>query len=635
MSSSQEPNSFVAGVGLLPSFTAYRNPTVYLPLNVTKRNSTAQPRNYRRTCRDWDPRLAIRGGGVVGASCPLLQAECLFDVQYHFVPLEVEKEPHNTKSVFLAGSPRIADRATNREPPTARGHNFPRPETQRDACPETPRTRVFIYEPSIHDSLMSSQASIPSVTLPPKLRPHGPRHLEMTMSDSVTSIRGPIIPSAVSNDCPSTLATLGVVNSHLSPRNSPATSARKRTHSGRTLDRGSNRSEDISVITLPSFVEHERRTSTPSPILTLPGLLMVEGVGSHPSSRQSSPLYHLPRSPGRVANITTPTTPCSATYPRRNFPSPSLLVPDWQPHPLYRTRSPTRRAGARRESSIAKLKSEVRSEAVWMVQPVTPETSRQPGTNRPRLDALSPLRISTRAYPLLGSHDSLSMGNQPPSYEERDTGVVSHGPPWSFPPRPSPSETLRAEPGDTSPALPTSDAAEPSPSYLSPVPDSNSPSSCSSPDERRIRAVSPNRSSTSTFPSVSAFPSPPGFAPGSRDGTTLVVSNYPTYLRAFSTATLWENNPVGSVETASPNEGHTLTSLPDAEAPLPMPTVNSRSVLNGHLHPELVGGDGTSVWPGVHSRISSMRRLSRTPSGPRQMSHGQTAPRSRTHPPSA
>jgi len=97
MFSSQEPNSFVAGVDVLPSFAAYGD---HPSLNVTNRNTATQPRDYRRNRCDWDPRLAIRGGAGVGASCPLLQAECLFDVQYHRVLHETEKELHNTRSVF-------------------------------------------------------------------------------------------------------------------------------------------------------------------------------------------------------------------------------------------------------------------------------------------------------------------------------------------------------------------------------------------------------------------------------------------------------------------------------------------------------------------------------------------------------
>ena len=483
---------------------------------------------------------------------------------------------------------------------------------------------------------MSSQTSLPSVTPPPKLRTHGPRHPEMAISNSVISIRGSVTPSVVLSDFPPALGTLEVVHSHLTPRDSPATSESKEAHSGGTLHHNSNPSEDMSVITLPSFVEHERRTSIPSPILTPPGLLMVEGVRSLPSSRRSSLLSNSPRSSGRVANITTPTTPYSATYPGRDFPSPSVPVPDWQPHSPYWTRSSTRRAGIRHESPTAKPKSDVQWEPARIVQPGTSETSIQLGTNRLRLDTLSSLKIPTRRSPLWRGRHSKSMGDKPPSYEARNTVVVSHNSPWLVQPRPSPSETLRApvEPGETSSALSTTDAAEPSPSYLSPVPSSSdSPSLYSNPDERGARADSRDRSSTSTVPSVSAFPPPPGFTQGSSGGTLLVTTNYSTPRQPFPTATLWENNPVGSVETAPPNEVQTQSPLPAAETPRPMSTVNSRSILNGHLHPELMGRDGTSIWSGVYSRISSMRRLSRTPSGPRQMSHGQKIQRSLTHSP--
>ena len=628
MFSSQEPNSFVAGVDVLSYFTAYGDPAAHTPLNVTKRNTTTQPRDYRRTCCDWDPRLAVRGGGDVGASRPLLQAECLFDVQHHRVLHKAEKEPHNTRSVFSA----YPELLTHREFITAPNHRPPRLETHRDAYPETPRT-IYICEPSMRDSLISCQKSIPSVALPPKLHTHEPQHPDTAMSNSVISIRGSITISVVSNDSPSTLGTLGLVH----PRDSPVTSERKVTHPGRTLDHSSNPSEDMSVITLPSFVEPERCTPIPSPILTPPGLVMVEDARSLPSSRQSSPLFHSSRSPGRVADIMTSTTPSLTTYPRRDFPSPTLPVPDWRSHSPHRTRSSTRRAGMRRELSIGKSKSEIQVQPSRVAQPGIPGTLRQLRTNRPRLGTLPPLKIPTRTSPLLGGGDSQPMGDRPPSYEERDTGVVLHDRSWLVPPRPSPSDTLRGpvDPEDTSPALSTDGAAGPTLSTLSPAfSSSNSPSSYSSPHERRVRVVSRNRSSTSMIPSVLAFPSPPGFTPGSRDGALLVVSSYSTPRQPFPTATLWENNPVGSIETASPNEGQTLTPLPDAETPQTMPTVNSRSILNGYLHPELMGRDGTSVWSEVYSRISSMRRLSRTPLGPRQMSRGHTALQSRGHPPS-
>ena len=114
MFSSQEPNSFVAGVDVLPSFTAYGDPTARPSLNVTKRNTTTQSRNHMRTCCDWDPRLVICGGGGVDASRPLLQAECLFDMQDHRVLHKAEEEPYNTRSVF-SGYPRFANRGSHRK----------------------------------------------------------------------------------------------------------------------------------------------------------------------------------------------------------------------------------------------------------------------------------------------------------------------------------------------------------------------------------------------------------------------------------------------------------------------------------------------------------------------------------------
>lgn len=457
------------------------------------------------------------------------------------------------------------------------------------------------------------------------------------MPNSAISIRGSITPTVVSNNRPPALGTLGTLLPHPSPQSFLAPSEGKGAHSGGTLDHRSNPSENMSVITLPSFVEHEHRSSIPSPILTPPGLSMVKGVRSLPSSRRSSLLFHPSRSPGGVANSTSPATPRSEAYLRRDFPSPTLPVPDWRPHPPHRTCSSTRWAGARRELGLVKPKSEAQTEAMKVVKPRTPETLGQTRASPPRPNTLPPLKIPTNAPSLPGDYGSPSLGVRPPSYEGRDVEVVPHTSPQLVPPRLSPHETLRgpAGPRVTPPAPYINDTTEPSRLYLSPVPSfSNSQSSCSSHDEGRARVVSQARSSTSTVPSVSAFPSPPGFRPAARRNAMLFVNDYSTSRQPFLPATLGENNPVGSVETTSPNEGQTLIPLSDADTLRPMSTVDSLRVFNGHPHPELMGRDDLSVWSGGPSSTPSMRRLTRIPLGPRQMSHGPTPVQGRRQPPS-
>ena len=427
----------------------------------------------------------------------------------------------------------------------------------------------------------------------------------MATSSSVVSTRGSITPSVVSSGCAPTSGVPGVLHSHPSPRKLPTPPERKVTYSGGTLYCGSNLSEDISTITLPSFVEHEHHGSIPSPMLAPPELPMAEGVRSPPSPRRSSLHSQPPRSRSRVTNITAPTTSPSKTHLGRDFPSPSLLVPDRQSHLPHRTRSSSR---IRHELAVAELKS-----VVQVVQPGTPETSTQPRMNHSHPNTLLPLKIPTHTPFVLGDHDSSSMDGRPPFFTERG---ASHDHPRLVPLQQSPHETLWGHAESS-----TNDAAEPSPPYQPPVVGFSS--SCSNPDERCPRAVSQTRSSLSTVPSVSAFPSPPDFTPGPRDNASSIISDYSTSGQLFPLAILWENNPVRGVETASLNEGKTPT--PDADlAPRPVPTINSRSIVNRHLHLGSTGREDASARAGVPTRISSLRRLSRMPLGPRQMSGGLT-----------
>ncbi|KAF9644243.1 hypothetical protein BDM02DRAFT_1049103 [Thelephora ganbajun] len=496
----------------------------------------------------------------------------------------------------------------------AHDHVPTHPETQRDVYLETPRDRIYSFGPSIQGGQMSSPKSLPSLTPPPMLRTRGPQNPEMAMPNHVVSVRDFVTPSVTSNNCAPTSRVSEVPHSYPSPPKFPIPLERTAIHSDRTLDRNSNLSEEISIITLPSFVEHERHNSIPSPILVPPNLAMVEGMRSLPSPRQP-PSFQSSRSRSRVTNTVEPITSSSETHLMYDFPSPSS-VPHRQSHLPHRTRPlSSRRAGVRHELATAKLKPVAQAEAVKIVRPGTPEASKELRANHLPRDALSPLTIPTYT----------SLCGRRPSCVEPDAGVVFRDSPRLTSPREVSPVSAGLE--GASPTHPMDNTTEPSPSYQSPVLNfPNSPSSYSSPDEKRSPAISQARSSMSTVPSVSAFPSPPDFPPGHRDKTLSFLSNRLTSGRPFPPVTLWENTSTRGVETASPNEGEVSTPLLNADAPRPMPTINSCSALSKHPHAEFTGGGGMSVRSTVSSRISPMRRLSRIPLGPRQMSGGPTSP---------
>ena len=430
------------------------------------------------------------------------------------------------------------------------------------------------------------------------------------MSNSVISITGPTTASVVSNNGIPVLGAPGTLDPWLSPPNFLTTLDGKMSYSNRALGRRSNPSEYMSTITLPSFVEHERRNSTPSSMHMPPNLPMTGGMRSLPPARRSSLPFQPSRSRSRVASTTGSTTPSSETHLRYDFPSPPLPPPH---HHRPRIPSP-RQAGLRRESTTAKQQSADRTETVGVAQLGAPEALKQPIMSRLRPDHLSPLKVQTRTLSL-GDYDSPTTGDQSPSHKKRDGGGMSHSP-RLIPLRPSPHETLEVP-------SPMNDGAEPSQSHQSPV--LGLSNAYSNPDERRARTISQARSSMSIALSVSAFPSPPGYTTVPWDNTLPVVSNYPMSNRPFPPVTLWENTSARRVETASPSEGRASPAL-GAGVLWPMSTISSRSTFNRHLHPELTDRDNMPIMSGVYSRASSMRRLSRMPSGPRQMSGKQTAP---------
>ena len=594
---SHESDTFAAPVDLLLSLTTADNRIARPSLNIAKQNVVTQPRDNRRHRCDWDVGLAICGGCGAHPSHPLLQAELLLGMQHYHMFLEVEKEPHHTRSVFPE-SCWIADWISHHELFTVDGHGSPRLRTQQGGFSETPRAGAYLFETFIQDGRMPSQISLHSPTPPPELYARGPQHPEMTTSNLLVSVRGSATPSAVSNNCAPSFGAPGVVDSYPSPRKFLIPLGRKE----------SNLSEDVSIITLPSFVEHESRNSIPPPMLTPPDLSVIEGARPPSSSRRSSPLSLPSRSRNRATSTTRPTAPPWETHFRHDFPSSSLLVPDRQSHPPHQT-----------------LSRWAQAEALRVVQSGTMENSRHPRTNRLRPGALSPLKIP--GHTSSGGYDPLSTGDQLPSYKKRGARPVSRDPLRLVPPQPSPRETPRGpvELEDTPPALFMKDATKPSP-YRSPALGfSNSPSSYSSSEERRAHSVSQARSSTSTILSISAFPSPPDFTPGPGANTLFTVKSYSTSGRPSSSATLWKNDPVRGVEIASPNGGQASTPLPDANTRQPMSIVDSRPVLNRDPHPVFIGKDYMPVRSGVPSRVSSMRRLSRMPLGPRQMPDGPTS----------
>ena len=111
-------------------------------------------------------------------------------------------------------------------------------------------------------------------------------------------------------------------------------------------------------------------------LLTRPGLrrprrtLPVQGL-THPSKTSTLPRPNLPQS-GTTLGFSSICARwmwwgwnrCKghlATYPRHNFPGPTLPVPDWRLHSPHRTHSLTQQAGMRRKLSIAKSKSEIQA----------------------------------------------------------------------------------------------------------------------------------------------------------------------------------------------------------------------------------------------------------------------------------
>ena len=453
------------------------------------------------------------------------------------------------------------------------------------------------------------------------------RSPEKARSNPVVSNQGSMTPSVIPNNCASTLGAPGILHPHPLSKNLPMPPEGKTIHSGGTLDRRSDLPEDTLIITPPSFAEHRYPDSIPTPVPTLWNPPIFEGIRSLPTSGRSVP-FQPSRSRGRVTNIMAPTTPSLERYLMDDLPSLSSSVPDRQPHLFHKTRpSSSRRAGVRRESATAKLKSVAQAEAVKIVQPGTPEPSIQSEMSHSCPDAPSPLKIPTHTLSFLGDYNSTSVGDQSRSYEERDAGAGSYDSPRLVLLQPSPHKALRLSAGFKGAPQPLS-VSEPSPSYHSPTLGSfNSSASCSSPDERCSRITSQARSSVSTTPSPSAFPSPPDFPPGLRDKALSIITSYSTSSRTFPSAKLREGDFVRGIETTSPNESQVSTPFPDADGSRPVSTANSRSVLSEYLHPEFAGRGKISVRSRGSSRTSSTRRLPRVPLGPRKMADRPRSPR--------
>ena len=467
---------------------------------------------------------------------------------------------------------------------TVHEHSAPPQQMQWDAYTETSCDGVYPSGPSIQGSRISSRISLPSPTQPPTVHTHRRQDSEKAMSNFPASIRGPMIPSIISDNCTPSLGACEIPLSHSPPKNIPTSLEGEVIYSGGTLDRGSKLSGDISIITLPSFVEHEHRDSistlVPTPQNPTP---IVEGIRSLSTSRRSSPSQS-PRP--RDRNTTALTTPSSEKQLMDIFPSPSLSVSDRQqlhlPHRAHF--SPSRRAEVKSELATARLRPIVRTEGLKIIQLGTPKPSVRPEMDHLGPDAILPPRITAHILSFPADYYSTSTDDRPRSLSM--DGVI-----------------------------------EPSPSCRSPIFGFfHSPSSHSSLDEGRSWVTSQARSSISTAPSPSAFPSPPNFPPGPRDKALSIISGYSISGRTFPSVKLWEGNSVRGIETISLNESQTSTPLPDADASRPTSAVSSRSVLSRYLHPESTGRSGMSVRSSVSSRISSMRRLSRMPSGPRQMS---------------
>lgn len=529
---------------------------------------------------------------------------------------KVEENSLNTR--FVSPGPyQTAGRTPYQDVLTACDHNPLPQQTQRGAYTGTPCGGVYTFGPSIRDSRMSSRTSLPILHI------HGPQNPEKATSNSVVSIRGSTI---IYNDRASTLGTCETLPSHSPPKGLSTPSEGKVTHSGGTLDRGSNLSEDISMITLPSFVEYERRDSIPTP----PNPPIVEGIRSFPMSRRSSPFWP---SRSHDKNTMAPTTPSLEKHLMDDFPSPSLSVPDRQPHPFHQTHSlPSQRAGVRGELAAPKSKSLAQAEGVKIIQLWTPEPAIQPETNHSGPDRLSPLRIPTHTHTFLGDYDSTLMTDKSHSHEKRDADAVPHGSPRLASLQLSQLGALQSLEGAPQ-SFSMNHAIEPSPSYQSPILGFfHSPRSYSNSDERPFRVTLRARSSISATPSPSAFPSPPDFPPGPRNKAPSIIDGHLTSGQTFPPAKLWEGNSVRGIETVSPNEGQTSTLLPDADASLPISPINPRSVLTRHLRLESMGRDEMLVRSRVSPRI--LRRLSRMPLGPRQMSDRPKSSRRTPQPPS-
>ncbi|KAF9788628.1 hypothetical protein BJ322DRAFT_650722 [Thelephora terrestris] len=498
----------------------------------------------------------------------------------------------------------------------AHDQNPSRVQAHRNEYSQTPRDRVVQFQPSIQDIRISSPTHFSSLTPPPTLHTRREQSSDRATANPVVTTRGPEIPSAISDDYAPALRASETTVSFLSPRDSTSL-ARLVALPSNTLDSSPNLSASASTITLPSFVQQEYPDPMPSPQLVQRNLAMAEGARPLPSSIRSS----LPSSRSRsaVENATPPTTASFETSLRLDVP----LVSDRLPHLHHWTRSPlSRRAGVRYESSTAKLKSAARAEVVKIVRPGTP-TSGGSRINSLRCDAPPPLAIPTHTVPSPGDHDSFSFGERCLLREGQDTGLVSNSLLQSSLPKPS-RETLPVpvEPERAPPGLYTEDIINLSPSHQSPGLGSlSSPSSSTTPNENRSRVNSRATSSMSTIPSLSAFPSPPNFTPGLRD-KMLSILRYSTISQSLPPATFQEYSPTRGAETTSPNKGRASARLSDADALRLMTTVNSRSVSSRHIRSELMGRDTMSVRSRGISKISSLRRLSRVPLGPRRMYGG-------------
>lgn len=462
-------------------------------------------------------------------------------------------------------------------------------QIQRNECLQSPLDRVYLFGSSTQDGSISFPTPFPPLTPPPTVHVRGPQTPEMIVINSAVSVRGSITLSVISHDYAPTLSASEVSHSCPSSGNSPISLVRKVAPFGRTLDDSSNQSMGVSTITLPSFVEPECPNTTPM-LATPTHLAMAEGAPP-PLTRFS---FRPPRSHSIMAN----TTPTSEIHLR------PVSVPD-RPPPLHWTRSSSpRRTGIRRE--LTTLKPAVQAEIVRKAQSGTLGTPERSRTTSLRQDALPLLTVP--------DYDSPPYCDCCPLSEGWDTCPVPNDAPRPISLKPSPQDGVPL-------ALYTNGLTEPpSVSYHSPVLGIlNSQSSHTSLDGKRSRGTSQATSSTSTIPSISAFPSPPGFAPCHRGKVSSILSNYSTSSQPFLLAMLREEASVEGAETTSLNKGQPSTPLPNTDGPRLITTVSSCSVPRRHIHSKFTGRDGMSTGSGSTPGISSMKRLSRVPLGPRQM----------------